>query len=422
MVYKYLKISTLFVLFLYFLVNILYIFQQDIWHRVDEVAHLDYIAQLSSQRLPYPREDISPEVASSLLSSKFMWLKPKEFKGTLNTAGILNKSYEMHQPPVYYALFSIPYSLLKNVGWSLEERIDFLRGLNGWLFFLAALCCIPIFKQLNRLNPQIPQDFGYFFAFMILIISLSDRYHISNDQLSLLLGQISLYFSLRFYHLKQFRDYLITIIFTILMIFTKYTNAYYFVFLGILTYVGTKNINKKPFYLSYFMAILFIILGLYAFDALNRIKITQAYFQTWVLPLESIHDFFYIFFKTWLNFDHFYFIKLLEFHYYFYFSALLLIINFIVLMRRLKYQSNEWLVLISFLIVTLILSSALCLNYVSVGTHWFSFRLYNAYLLFFLVALFYEPLLRCYQHPKIGKKIIYLPIFAFFPFYLYALF
>lgn len=409
-----LNLILLFILFCYFLVNVSFVLNRDIWSPIDEIAHYDYIDKLSDGHIPHSQEQISDYTLD--LVKKYKSTKPDSFDGTKASLSTIGISYEVQQPPVYYLLLAIPNNLIKNNIANSQTQIEILRIINALFFFLAALVTILIFKQLEIIYPgKINVGYGYFYAFVILIADLPMHYHISNDQLSLLTATITIFFMLKFYNHRLFFYWFLALCSAILCFLTKYSSGYIgvAVLVASVPLIATES-NRFKQLVYYFTIVclgLLLLLFLYTFSFKEKIDFVKQFFL-WIEPrdlfgvLEPLLRFSisieYIYNNLIINY------KAL---------IVLMFINLAIAYYQYCYKHNHYsIALVGSLFAVLVIISALLLNAYQLGVSWHEFRHYNAYALFWFISVFQVPLFIFSKIIDI-KKLTLVIFLSFLPFY-----
>lgn len=195
-----------------------------IWSPLDEIAHYDYIHQLSTGHYPHPSEFISDHT-QQITDDYFGWpAGMQKYDGTKESLGAMGRSYEAQQPPVYYLLLAGPDWVMERAGVSAEGTIRVLRSLNLPFYAGAAAFIVLTFRDLELLT-GVPALYGYFVAFFATGLRFLYRYQLGADHLSALLGAASVYLCVRLWSTRNHRFVFWSGLAATIAALTKYTNG-----------------------------------------------------------------------------------------------------------------------------------------------------------------------------------------------------
>jgi len=238
--------------------NIPLCFILPIWAHGDEIGHIDYILKIGRGHIPQPRDHIE---SSLFLFHKTRWDSRIIAPGgnfrikKIKELGLAGYSYEAHHPP-------FPYFLL-----ALCRRVFFLHE-------LPFLLQVRIFRLLCLFMITIGMAFIYFawrhhqvndllFYFPLLLISLlsQDMFAaINTDNFSFFCGSIAcaglIYITFKPSMLK---GWILLAVGTILALWTKISNIYFFGF-WIIPFLAYRKHHQRKLIFSY--AFIFLLLAL----------------------------------------------------------------------------------------------------------------------------------------------------------------
>jgi hypothetical protein len=407
-VFYKIKVLGLLILFSYAIgLGLLQIFSSPIWDFRDEIAHFDYIEKLSHFHYPIPNEDISSYTAE-LCRYHFRWNETLSYDGTISSMGLAGKSYEAQQPPVYYVLLAIPYSVTKIFNWSPEAKLRTLR-LIGYIFYVVgALLVIAIFSELAR-SFNIAQYYGYWIAFLILIINKQYVTTLGNDNLSLLLSSLSLYTALLYWRTKTTFSLIVLSISCGMSAITKLTNLP-LILLPLITLLFTQFYFQRRAIVSHW------IIALFALLPVNIYFVYQFTTTGHILGLSEMRELFASIVKPFESID---FIKRLvtdslhiqdittrqNRNIIFTVIVILLIWNLIQNIYNLKNEkATAILYFFTLTIGILIITIGLLLNHYAHGVYWSTFRHYYAALPLWVFIFAAAPIQYLHSHFKLDRN------------------
>lgn len=183
--------------------SIKFIWQKEKWSPIDEYAHMDYIEKMSEGRMPKLQDPISSNIFKDLIENPERNFMPNVH--TREELGMGNYSYQAKHPPMYYSFLLAPNMLMQKTGFDAFERLKVLRLISYLLFMLGAFICIPIFKLLNEKGFYTPQFYAWACVLFSLIIATHQRYGLTNNMLSPLFINASLYLVLKYHVTYQIK-------------------------------------------------------------------------------------------------------------------------------------------------------------------------------------------------------------------------
>ncbi|MBK6986507.1 MAG: hypothetical protein IPH32_18035 [Bacteroidetes bacterium] len=183
--------------------SIKFIWQKEKWSPIDEYAHMDYIEKMSEGRMPKLQDPISSDIFKDLIENPERNFMPNVH--TREELGMGNYSYQAKHPPMYYSFLLAPNMLMQKTGFDSFERLKVLRLISYLLFMLGAFMCIPIFKLLNEKGFYTPQFYTWACVLFSLIIATHQRYGLTNNLLSPLFINASLYLVLKYHVTYQIK-------------------------------------------------------------------------------------------------------------------------------------------------------------------------------------------------------------------------
>lgn len=216
-----------------------------IWSPLDEMNHYDYIDQLSSGRMPHPREYIS-DYTERITVDHFGFTAAVRYDGTKESLGSAGRSYEAQQPPVYYLLMAGPNYVLKKLGVAPPTQIRLLRSFNLLFLTGTAFLAILVFRELSALV-GLDALLGYFIAFLTMSVRYAHRYHISPDQLAPLLGAACVYLAVRLWRTRDDRYVAWSSLAAVLAFLTKYPSGLLLPFWVVNTLFYYRHCGRRRF-------------------------------------------------------------------------------------------------------------------------------------------------------------------------------
>ncbi|EIJ42218.1 hypothetical protein BegalDRAFT_1322 [Beggiatoa alba B18LD] len=374
----------LFPIFCLFCLHLAYAYQQPRWSPIDEQAHYDYIDVLTQGRLPAPDADITEY--THYLTTEIFHFAPAD------NLGLVGKSYQAQQPPVYYALLAIPNWVLKTLAVDPTQQIRLLRFITQLFILLGCLLLIPIFKELQQLF-GIQANYGYVFACLLLCLQLDRRYALSNDNLALFLSHFSLLCLLRAWRLQQLSYVGLASTGVTLAFLTKYSNGLLLVPLGVFLCLWGWYVRYTLRAMLSLMLVNIPLLLIPCYLLVNKLlygdafknNVTQNYFASFVQPIGNPQDFIHLFLEKLWNINHFFNTPSVVANISFILFVLTLLVCLLSGWRYLR--ATMW-VAFTCGMSLLTLWVAWWLNNHYVGVYWFEFRHFNAYNLYFLLANF----------------------------------
>jgi hypothetical protein len=395
--YDYARYYLLFLFVIFFIFNIIYSVNQSLWKSImwspiDEVAHYDYIDKLSDLKIPSPSDDISAYTLH-ITTEVFSKIPDKKI-------GLMNKSYEAQQPPIYYLLLAVPNYVLKALSVDPKRQILILRLFNQLFILLACVLIILIFKELHKLI-HIDAIYGYMLAIIIILLNADKRYGLSNDNLSPLMNNLGIYFLLLFWSSKHIKYATWAALTVTLGFLTKYTNGYMLIlYIGVLVvYISQCQATQRIAYKKLFLAsspilLIFLYFGLniflYGYQDILKTQATKEYFASMVLPINETMGFIRRLMEESFNFYDLFTIPQILL----YLALVMIIVNFFYSIYKGLYKKETYYVFIfiASLISILVLIAALLLNKYRAGVYWFEFRHFAGYILFWMIAIFHLPI------------------------------
>lgn len=195
-----------------------------IWSPLDEIAHYDYIHELSTGRVPHPKEFISDHTLGITLDYFGFPAGMAKYDGAKESLGAMGRSYEAQQPPVYYLLMAAPDAMLERAGVSPPTVIRLLRSVNILFYGGAAFFIVLAYRDLSPLC-GLPPVYGYFVAFFATAVRYLFRYQLDSDHLSALLGAACVYLAIHLWRTRDHRYVAWSGLAAVLAVLTKYTNG-----------------------------------------------------------------------------------------------------------------------------------------------------------------------------------------------------
>lgn len=177
--------------------SVKFIWQKEKWSPIDEYAHMDYIEKMCEGKMPKLQNDISNDIYLDLIEHP-----DRSFTGPIHTReelGMGNYSYQAKHPPIYYSVLLVPNFVMQKIGFTAFERLKILRLISYFLFLLGSLICIPIFKLLNEKGFKTPKFYSWTCVLFSLLIATHQRYGLTNNMLSPLFINASIYYVLKYH-------------------------------------------------------------------------------------------------------------------------------------------------------------------------------------------------------------------------------
>lgn len=267
-----------------FVWSLKFIWQKEKWSPIDEYAHMDYIEKMSEGRMPKLQDAVSNDIYMDLIEHpEHSFTPPIHNREEL---GMGNYSYQAKHPPIYYAFLLGPNMLMQKAEYKAFERLKVLRIISYLLFVLGSLICIPIFNLINQKGIQTPQFYSWACVLFSLLIATHQRYGLTNNMLSPLFINASLYFVLK-YHVTYQIKFLYRFIFVAgLSLSVALTNLFIIPFLflyALIIYI--PHFTKKTF--IYACSLLLISLSVILWWKLTTIpdKAFEEYLQNLLLAV-----------------------------------------------------------------------------------------------------------------------------------------
>jgi hypothetical protein len=381
-----------------------------VWSPVDELAHMDYIEKISTKnKFPTTGEPIEEEIFNSIFLSNGP--KPGIIVNGQPSLGPFGFSYEAQHPPLYYALLSLPNKIMINAGVNVIQRVKILRIISFSFLVLGLLILLPVFKSLNQIWPFPTGNWlGDLCILFCSITFFSNKYGLGNDMLSPLLINSSILCLLLFIKNKKTRFVFFTVLFAILAVLTKYTNMIWTlidIILVISVLIYRRQFFSKKNILSLspiLLLIIFITYKLYftpAHGIIDNSEISKYFSMVLPAHIFSFKTFLSILYNDMLDASFIY--KKIEIPVYF--LIILTSITFLLLFVNIKRTSKKlpW-VLLSFLILVLLYVLMFCLNQFVAGVHWYAYRHYMGYGVFWFLGFFgLIPIISMLFKPEIHK-------------------
>jgi hypothetical protein len=360
--------------------SFLYVIREPVWGVLDETAHMDYIEKLSNGKFIFNTDSlVEKSIFESLVYTR--WGKPKEFDGSVYSAGIAALSYELHQPPLYYLIMTVPNLIMMHSGFSLVQRVMALRLLS-WLIFLVALfigflSMNNLLKKLGFKSTILP---AMIYVLFLTLLGSIGRYSVSNDWLPLLFVNTIIYLltKLYFHNDKKIIGYLhITIAGLCLIKQTYLPLAIIFFFIA--SIIEVSFYKSAFYYITYIPVLLWYTMFFYQW---HEIKISKAIFNL-ILPAGMVD------FKTFMLIllsNAFNWKAILPFS----FTPQLWIFSlfFITLFAVIYFNKSGFIFFIVMIVLFILIIMMYVLNKWIGGVHWYSYRHFNGYGFFIFMGAF----------------------------------
>lgn len=155
------------------------------WSPRDEAAHYDFIDRLTDGERPRPRDRIS---AHTLELSTRHFASPGEpaHGSSARSLGVAGRSYEAHQPPLYYALLAVPNRFLRrHVAPALQIRL--LRLVSLGFAALGAAAVLLAGRHFGAILPGL-EPAATLAAFGLSIGPVAPHTTLGNDALAAAFG------------------------------------------------------------------------------------------------------------------------------------------------------------------------------------------------------------------------------------------
>ncbi len=393
---RYVSGYLLFLLLLCAAFHVRYILNNPIWSEYDEIANYDYIERLGRGQLPHA-EDYITDYSAEITFRFFSWQETQHFDGTKETMGAASRSYQAHQPPLYFLMLAPVNLALKAAGVSPLFQITFLRLINVPLGLAACAVTILVFRELNLLFGWDP-IYGYYIAVFSYVFGFHFRSHVGADMLSPLVGAVFFYLLLRQWRTGNQVYATFSALAAALCFLTKYTHALFPIFwaVSMLFYYkkhpGLRLRNRILHFVPYSIVGFYFLVNIiqYGIDDPLRTGATKGLFS-WV---PQVLDAWYVVYQFVTT--SFYMDSMPMYGNLFAVAVVgLLVFNYALSFYRL-FIERQWSVVPIFgacqISVTLILA-ALVLNAYRTGVFWWTFRIYFGYTIPWFVALTAAPYL-----------------------------
>jgi len=399
---RHLRTYLLFLLAVIFVLNVMYTVRKPIWNPRNELAHYDHIDRFSSGRVPRLNDDIS-DYSYEVTLEHFSWNTPEGFDGSRASMGIEGKSYEAHQPFLYYSLLAPPNALLKYLAVSPPTQITILRVIQLLFVQAGILLLIPIFKEIHRIA-GVKSIYGYLMALGMAFSNIGSYHSLGNDNLSLLICNAAVYFCLVSWRRGAFAWRILAGLTAGAAFLVKYTNGLILiihVILWALLFVGRKESRERrnilPFSLPFLMIAAYLLINQLLYSDTLRTSVTESYFGSVMLPTPGVVRFLKGMIVNSFSLIH---LGIITPGSVMWIVLFMVVLNTVVCGWRsfVGKGAYDLLVFVAGIMACLVILSATLLNEFRPGVRWGAFRHYYGFQLFYLAAIFNVPV-------RMGRKV-----------------
>ena len=380
------KIISLLIL-LVMIFSVKFIWQQNKWSPTDEYAHMDYVDKISDGKLPKLSDSISNELYHHINNDTARNLRQNIFvSGRFDIASL---SYEAIHPPLYYIILSIPNKVMEKMNIKIFSRLKVLRLISYFIFVIGMLICIPVFNLLNRLGYSIPVNYSWGCILFGFLIITNERYGLSNNMLSPLMINATIYFLLKYFIKPTNKTMYLFFLFICLSIFTALSNLFIIPVLCLFflkKYIS--NFSFKNLFVTLIIIGIFITLFILWKTITKPDPIIDGKFQSILLHyipagFFGYKLFFIVFMQSAFTLN---FIKT-DFYQFAYFILFLFIISNIICLVYIKtiFKKQTWILFAGILSATFFVCSFLANKYIAT-IYWMAFRHYLGFIPVFYVS------------------------------------
>lgn len=383
---SYIKYLLIILIGFLFVKNIIFIQHQQLWSPIDEYAHMDYVIKLSEGQIPKLSDRLSPEIIHHIQT-----VPEKNLHKNLvdvNQLGFAGFSYEAHHPPLYYVLLAVPNTILTWLNVDLFSKLKSLRLFSFLLYSIGLFLVIPIFKRLKLTSKKLPITYALGCIVFGLLIATHQRYGLGNNMLSPLLVNLTVLFLLKAFETRFKINFILSILFGCLSIFTSYTNIFIIPFLYIFSIITIiQHIRLKTILWSIsiiFISFVFFLFwrsqstgdkNIEKFIYLMLDMLIPAGFLTYRYFIEIFlaDSFTLTFIKPGLSFTRVY--------------CILLGVNGIVSLFFIKslFQKHKW-IIAAYMFAAIFLLSTFLLNKYVGGVNWYALRHFMGFIPIFYIC------------------------------------
>lgn len=375
-----------------FVLGTVCVLRQSIWSPRDEIAHFDYIEQLSSGHWPQAGEMISDRTFAMCLHD-FDWPRPDDFDGTRGTMSVFAFSYEAWQPPLYYALMVLPNRALDWLDVSPTTRLVTLRLLTLGFVYAGLLMVVALFYELGKLG-AVGREVGWLVALALAVTNLQHYFSLGNDNLAPLFGATFFWLHARHHRLGESRCLWWAAFVTGLGIWCKFSNGLLLVVHVVLCLLrpragaleSTWRSRLATLVIPLGMAIALLTLNHFRFGEVLNISTTEERFAPRTVSTDYsplfltflVHDSLLL---IWKNGARFVAAHPRTLAWWWGFAATLAVNALLVLVCRLrgKWTARQGVVLLAVGITAMVVAAAAILNLKRPSVYWYNFRHFFAY-------------------------------------------
>lgn len=360
--------------------SVKFIWQKEKWSPIDEYAHMDYIEKMGDGMMPKLQYPVSQDIYMDLIDHPQRSFTPPIHNR--EELGMGNYSYQAKHPPLYYTALLLPNIVMKKAGYDAFERLRILRLISYLLFTLGIFMSIPLCNLLRKKGFHVPEFYAWLSVLFGLLIATHQRYGLTNNMLSPLFINTSLFFVLKYHLTYKIRFLYLFILIAGLSLSVALTNIFIVPFLFLYALIiYWPNFTYKTF--LYSCLILLASGSIILWWKLTTVpdKAFEDYIQNLLLviiPNGAVS--FKIFIDLLLN-DTFQLSFINEKTDISNIYVLLLTLNIAVLILFFKTIIREhiWIV-ISLLIFIVFIITVFCLNKYVARVHWMAFRNYLGFI------------------------------------------
>lgn len=356
------------------------ILREPVWGPIDETAHMDYVEKISNFNITMRTDAfIENEVYQSFQYTR--WAKPDTYDGTIQSAGLVALSYELHQPPLYYLLMAIPNRIMKIFQVRIDHRVMVLRIIS-WLIFLVGL--LMGFVGLKYILDKYKFSVSYFvsqlFVIYMLLVGSTQRFGVSNDWLSLCIVNVIIYLMAHYYFERKYKLIPWIHFFIVALLLTKQTYLpMAFIFIALGWYYSRSFIRWRWYMMMYLFAVIWYV---YFFIYLSRGSISHTFFNL-LIPAGwfQFNDFMLILLHSVFNWK-----SLIN--YYPMPNLIVLYLFLLSFVTILFFKKARPLFVFSTVVLVFLAVMMFLLNKWIGGVHWYAYRHFNGYGIFIFMGAF----------------------------------
>lgn len=357
-----------------------FILREPVWGPIDETAHMDYVEKISNFNITMRTDAfVENEVYQSFQYTR--WAIPDTYDGTIQSAGIVAMSYELHQPPLYYLLMAIPNCIMKVFKIPIAQRVMVLRIISFLIFLVGVLIGFVGLKYiLDKYKFSVSYFISQLFVIYMLLVGSTQRFVVSNDWLPLGIVNMIIYLMARYYFERKDKFIPWIHFFIVALLLTKQTYLpLVFIFIAFGWLYSRSFIGWRWYMMMYLFAVIWY---LFFFIYWGRDSISKAAFN-YMIPagLFEFRDFILILLLSvfdWKSLIHLHIPPNLSVFIFFLLSLFLVVF----------FKKARPLFAFSIVVLVMLFIMMFILNKWIGGVHWYAYRHFNGYGFFIFMGAF----------------------------------